>query len=299
MSGKRTTEGGLEEYIEYAARKAGVDVRVAHGIEPGHARHRPGAPAYDLDIYDPQTGERLSVNNPKHEAKIAAFFENAVAGGATGVGGGTIYMGGQRFHIGGGDQAVWGNKLRRAGAPQFIIDAYERGLKRRLTVEQRTAELKKMRDAEKTKVAGPPPAPAPPSTTQQETRTEVVPGAGTRTIQPGGTTWTSADVPPRKTLPSLFGRPDLPVPEKSGEQLWSEMINRQGFDRTQGRGIFHRVRGRGKVDVTINKSEDARATPIAGPFKKIRMHGQRQNEPASSGPLEPTSAEYDPQAGPG
>jgi hypothetical protein len=71
-------------------------------------------------------------------------------------------------------------------------------------------------------------------------------------------------------------------------------IDRSVMDGVQGRSVFHRVRGRGSVDVTIKKSEDSRSTPITGPFKKIRMHGQRQNEPAASGPPEATAANHDP-----
>ena len=98
----------MEEYIEYAARKAGVNVQVAHGIEGKHKRHRPGAPSYDLDLKDPETGRRLDMANQNDHAKIASFIEHSAAGGGTGIGAGYVYMGGKRFHIGGGNPAVVG-----------------------------------------------------------------------------------------------------------------------------------------------------------------------------------------------
>jgi GH24 family phage-related lysozyme (muramidase) len=154
--------------------------------------------------------------------------------------------------------------------------------------------------------------------------------SGSLTAQPGGTTWTSAaagggaaSIPALST--TAAGR--QPTAQESEDMLNRELIDlgkrgqkpdeayrkynereaarkaavaenvplptadprgRSALDRTQ------RVRGRAGVDVTINKSENASSTPKAGPFKKIPMPRQRQNEFASSGAPEPTAANHDP-----
>jgi hypothetical protein len=301
MSGRRSDEGGMEQYIEYAARKSGLNVEIAHGIEKGHARHRPGSPSYDLDLYDPVTKQRLSANNPEHRAKIAQFIEESAAAGATGIGAGYVYMGGHRFHIGGGNPAVWGDGLVRAGAPKWVIDAYERGRARVITEQKRTAELQRMRDAaEKSKLAGP----SPTGDTKPGIET-----LKTRPVEPitdingnplGTATGEGGDVAAGKGLasPYLGGRAagkGLSAPYLGRTAAGKGRIDRSVIDRVGGRSIFqHRVRGRGTIDVTINKSADSRSTPIAGPFKKIRMQGKRQNERASTGAPEPTAADHDP-----
>jgi hypothetical protein len=124
-----------------------VDVEVAHGIEPGHARHRAGAPAYDLDLRDSQTGRKLDSRNPDDQKRIAQFVEDNVAGGNVGVGAGrgTEYMGPSRFHVGGGTAAYWGAKGRGVNAPDWLRQAFERGMKRRMSPQQVAEENVRLR----------------------------------------------------------------------------------------------------------------------------------------------------------
>jgi hypothetical protein len=316
----------MESYIEYAALKSGLNVQIAHGLEPGHARHRPGSPSYDLDLLDPQTGRRLSANNPGDRERIGKFIEESAAGGATGIGAGYVYMGGHRFHVGGGNPAVWGDNLRRSGAPQWVIDAYERGRARVITEQQRTAELQQLRQAQRIQVAGPVPTRAPTITTPVTTTSP----AGTLTETATGSTWTAAreaesdrERDNRRSL-ALSHMPGWRGLRSDPETEWQMRGGAFGARARAGRGVFrtpdsdvdkgrnemdqaaarqffhHKVRGTGKIDVTV-KSKGQESTAQSGPFKKIPWHRHQQMTPAEHGPSEQkemTGGEG-PGAGPG
>ena len=101
----------LMRSMAYAGAQAGVTTNIAHGDEPGHKRHRAGADAGDVDLFDPQTGRKLDAKYPEDRAKMATYIKAAAASGSTGIGfGGEIggYMGRSRLHIGQGTPAVWG-----------------------------------------------------------------------------------------------------------------------------------------------------------------------------------------------
>jgi hypothetical protein len=66
-------------------------------------------------------------------------------------------------------------------------------------------------------------------------------------------------------------------------------IDRSEMDQAQGRAFFHhRVRGTGKIDVTVNKGQESVAQK--GPFKKVSWHRHQQMTEASHGPPAPHDA---------
>ena len=77
---------------------------------------------------------------------------------------------------------------------------------------------------------------------------------------------------------------------------------RQQMDLSAARQFFHhRVRGTGKIDVTVGETKGQQSTEQAGPFKKIPWHRHQQMTPAEHGPAETkemTGGEG-PGAGPG
>ena len=69
----------LRQQMEYAGTIAGVRTDVAHGIEPGHARHTLKAPAGDVDFYDAVTGKKLDARNPADLEKMKTYVRAAAA----------------------------------------------------------------------------------------------------------------------------------------------------------------------------------------------------------------------------
>jgi hypothetical protein len=66
-------------------------------------------------------------------------------------------------------------------------------------------------------------------------------------------------------------------------------MDRSEMDQAQGRAFFHhRVRGTGKIDVTVNKGQESVAQK--GPFKKVSWHRHQQMTEASHGPPMPHDA---------
>ena len=129
--------------MEYAGAVAGVRTNIVHGNEPGHARHKPGSDAGDIDLYDPVTGRKLDSTIPEDRAKMAAYIEASAASGNTGIGmgGEGEYMGKSRMHVGRGGAAVWGAKGKGKNTPQWVREAYERGIKKRVSPEQQRAAI--------------------------------------------------------------------------------------------------------------------------------------------------------------
>jgi hypothetical protein len=139
------------EQMEYAGLMSGVTTDIAHGIEPGHARHTEGAPAGDVDLYDAVTKRKLDATKPDDRVKMEKYIEHAAAAGATGIGFGGEgggYMGSSRMHIGGGKEAVWGAGGRGGNEPKWVRDAFARGRARAMTPQQRTAAIEKARGAQ-------------------------------------------------------------------------------------------------------------------------------------------------------
>jgi hypothetical protein len=128
--------------MQYAGVKAGVSTNIAHGNEPGHARHRPGADAGDIDLFD-EKGRKLDSTIPADRAKMAAYIEASAASGNTGIGmgGHGAYMGASRMHIGKGTPAVWGAGGRGANTPDWVRDAYNRGMANRVDPKQQQAAI--------------------------------------------------------------------------------------------------------------------------------------------------------------
>jgi hypothetical protein len=92
--------------------------------------------AADLFMLDARTGRILDSDNQDDRGRMAAFMEASAAAGATRIGHARGYMGTTRTHIGGGDVAVWGAGNSRAGAPDWVIAAFERGHVHPLTTAQ-------------------------------------------------------------------------------------------------------------------------------------------------------------------
>jgi hypothetical protein len=86
----------------------------------------------------------------------------------------------------------------------------------------------------------------------------------------------------------------------TGREILDE--GRQQMDQAAARQFFHhRVRGTGKIDVTVGETKGQQSTEQAGPFKKIPWHRHQQMTPAEHGPSETkemTGGEG-PGAGPG
>jgi hypothetical protein len=126
----------------YAGTVAGVSTNIAHGNEPGHARHRPGADAGDIDLFD-EKGRKLDSRIPADREKMAKYIEAAAASGSTGIGmgSGSDYMGPSRMHVGKGNPAVWGAKGAGRNAPQWVRDAYARGRANQVSPAQQQAAI--------------------------------------------------------------------------------------------------------------------------------------------------------------
>jgi hypothetical protein len=133
----------LKMQMEYASAMAGVNTNIAHGMEPGHARHRPGAPAGDIDLLDPATGKKLDSSIPADRAKMSAYITAAAASGAKGIGmgGPGQYMGASRMHVGGGTPAVWGHGGSGANTPGWVREAYNKGIQNPVSSAQQQAAI--------------------------------------------------------------------------------------------------------------------------------------------------------------
>jgi hypothetical protein len=128
--------------MAYAGTIAGVRTNVAHGDEPGHARHHQGASSGDVDLYD-ESGRKLDVRNPEDKAKMEQYIEAAAASGSSGIGFGKdgSYMGFSRMHVGAGSPAVWGAQGKTANAPDWVARAYARGRANQVSPEQQQAAI--------------------------------------------------------------------------------------------------------------------------------------------------------------
>jgi hypothetical protein len=135
----------LRNILRYAARQAGVKVKVTSGGQkhvPGAAGRsikgvRTGSTRHDIragsmgaaDVTLELDGRTLSMTNAADASKMAIFVEAAVAAGAVGVGAGVGYMGANTIHVGGGTAAVWGAGKGKPIA-SFIRGAHQRGMQR-------------------------------------------------------------------------------------------------------------------------------------------------------------------------
>ncbi len=149
----------LRDILEYAGRKTGVDVIVYSGGQPATGSHRTGTHrhdvvppgvmgAADLHMLDPMSKRILDSDNKADRARMAAFMEEAAAAGAIGIGHAPGYMGTKSTHIGGGKpEAVWGAGNSRAGAPAWVIEAFEHGRARALAPQKFAAALKNLRNS--------------------------------------------------------------------------------------------------------------------------------------------------------
>jgi hypothetical protein len=134
----------LMRSMAYAGAQAGVTTNIAHGDEPGHKRHRAGADAGDVDLFDPQTGRKLDAKYPEDRAKMATYIKAAAASGSTGIGfGGEIggYMGRSRLHIGQGTPAVWGAGGRTGAEPKWVSEAYHSGMANPVSAAEQQAAI--------------------------------------------------------------------------------------------------------------------------------------------------------------
>jgi hypothetical protein len=143
----------LHDILEYAGRKTGIDVQVNSGGQPssgpghiGSHRHDFGGAA-DLYMIDATTRRVLNSDRPADQDRMAQFMQASVVAGATGIGHASGYMGPKSTHIGGGDPAVWGAGKTRAGAPGWVIDAFEHGRAHVLPDGQLATELARLRGA--------------------------------------------------------------------------------------------------------------------------------------------------------
>lgn len=129
-------------HLDYAAGKTGLGVEVfsggqarpGQGPRVGSERHDEGH-AGDANLYEigPDGKKRyLKSSNPADRAKIADFISHSVHHGATGVGHGPGYMSESAVHIGGTPrghmQGTWGAGGRSGNEPQWVRDAYAKGV---------------------------------------------------------------------------------------------------------------------------------------------------------------------------
>jgi hypothetical protein len=188
----------LRQQMEYAGTVAGVRTDIAHGIEPGHARHTLKDPAGDVDLYDAATGKKLDARNPADLEKMKTYARAAAAAGATGIGFGKdgSYMGFSRMHVGGGTPVVWGAGGRRVNAPDWLVKAWEEGRQHPMTPDQARAAIVASRQQVKQATTGPATTQLPPGADVQRPIGDVLSGftGGTgeahgetqRTIEAGG-----------------------------------------------------------------------------------------------------------------
>jgi len=146
----------LHDILEYAGRKTGIDVEVYSGGQPSTGPDRTGTHRHDVgpglmgaaDLFmrDARTRRILDSDNQDDRKRMADFIAESAAAGATGIGHAPGYMGTTRTHIGGGEPvAVWGAGNTRAGAPDWVIAAFERGRAHPLTPAQVAGGLSTLR----------------------------------------------------------------------------------------------------------------------------------------------------------
>jgi hypothetical protein len=146
----------LHDILEFAGRMTGIDVEIYSGGQPrtgpnriGTHRHDIGPGlmgAADLHMLDARTGRILNSDNQDDRKRMAIFMAESAAAGATGIGHAPGYMGSKSTHIGGGSVAVWGTRNSRAGAPDWVIAAFEHGRAHPLT-EALASALSSLRSA--------------------------------------------------------------------------------------------------------------------------------------------------------
>jgi hypothetical protein len=159
----------LNNVLEYAARKAGVDVEVYSGGQPakgsrgsqgkrvGSTRHDLGNAA-DVRLYTvDDNGKRKRVNflTKKGREVYRNFIEAAAAAGATGIGAGQGYMGAESIHVGFGSVADWGSAFDGKNQKAFGFKAAKnRGRRNRVkNLNRELAQLRKEDKKAATKVA--------------------------------------------------------------------------------------------------------------------------------------------------
>jgi hypothetical protein len=155
----------LHDILEYAGRKISINVEVYSGGQPpsgpdrvGSHRHDVGGGgigAADLFMRDAKTNQVLDSDKAADRERMAEFIEQSAAAGATGIGHAAGYMGTNRTHIGGGlPEAVWGAGNSRSGAPNWVIEAFERGRRNALTRTEVAQRQQSMRAADHSGVSG-------------------------------------------------------------------------------------------------------------------------------------------------
>ena len=160
----------LNNVLEYAARKAGVEVDVFSGGQPargsrgsqgqrvGSTRHDRGNAA-DVRLYTVnKNGKRQRVNflSKKGRDVYRNFIEAAAAAGATGIGAGARgYMGPEAIHVGFGSVASWGSAFEgRRGRALGFKAAKARGRRNRVkNLNRALASLRKGDEKAATRVA--------------------------------------------------------------------------------------------------------------------------------------------------
>jgi hypothetical protein len=151
----------LHDILEYAGRKTSINVEVYSGGQPPSGRDRVGSHRHDVgggsigaaDLFMRDAKEAnhlLDSDDSGDRAKMAEFIAQSAAAGATGIGHAAGYMGTKRTHIGGGlPEAVWGEGNSRSGAPNWVIEAFERGRRSALTRTEVAERLQMMRQTDR------------------------------------------------------------------------------------------------------------------------------------------------------
>jgi hypothetical protein len=289
----------LRQSLSYASAMTGLTVRVASGGQrmegargaTGSHRHDRGDAA-DFDLID-EKGNLV----PHSDPRALEFVEHAARAGVKGGGAEQGYMGPHRIHLdvvgagrGGGPGIYRGSAALRA--------AYERGARARMTPQQVADELS--RREQRTQVAGPsqvaPPSPAPAApgvdvsrslydklAEQDRDRLALRRLREEREKIDDEDRWRrlAAESPTMGSFTAAARRQRLQrgtfTRQPGVESERAEM------DQAQGRALFHhRVRGTGKIDVTVKKGQES--VTQKGPFKKVPWHRHQQMTEASQGP---------------
>jgi hypothetical protein len=154
----------LENVLEYAARKANVEVDVYSGGQPakGTSRARVGSTRHDLgnaadirlySVDEKGKRSRVSFTSKSGRKTYQTFIEAAAAAGATGIGAGTEYMGAESIHVGFGKRADWGSAFDSRNQKAFGFKAAKnRG--HRKPVKNLGKELARLRSQQKGPATG-------------------------------------------------------------------------------------------------------------------------------------------------
>jgi hypothetical protein len=141
-------------------------------------------------------------------------------------------MGPFRLHIGGGEPVAWGTKGKSAAAPQWLKDAWKRGMARMMTAEQVAAENKRLRELQQSQVAGPGAGTGPAAPRVETLRT--------RPVEPTANLFTGAapaetdEERDNRRSRALSHMPGLPTPKTEWQMRGGEF----GARARRERGVF-------------------------------------------------------------